>query len=172
MNKTFDQALEKIDEETLESRFPNIKSIEIPKLVKKTCPHHSFCNDTYEFNDQTKILKQISQPVSNYNGDLLPIPPSRQMDSRARQRNGLCKYQEITEEALDDWIAQSSNRPIISYLDPYKKFHAPDHLLNKIKQRYRKLISIKDVQLDEKKRLYFEEPKHGKKVPHYMVPTR
>lgn len=28
----------------------------------------------------------------------------------------------ITEEALDDWIFQSFNRPLMSFLDPKKKF--------------------------------------------------
>lgn len=32
---------------------------------------------------------------------------------------------EITEEALDDWLAQSLNRPILSFFDPYKKFSVP-----------------------------------------------
>ncbi len=37
--------------------------------------------------------------------------------------------EDITEEALDDWIAQSTNRPIVSFIDPYKKFHAPESLV-------------------------------------------
>lgn len=67
-------------------------------------------------------------------------------------------YEHITEEALDDWIAQSSNRPIISYMDPYKKFNAPASLIQNFKARYRKWLVTKERD-HEKKRLYFEEAK-------------
>jgi hypothetical protein len=43
---------------------------------------------------------------------------------------------EITEEALDDWLAQSLNRPILSFFDPYKKFSVPQSLVESFKQRY------------------------------------
>lgn len=31
----------------------------------RQCTSHSFCNDSYEFNDQTVILKRLSQPYQH-----------------------------------------------------------------------------------------------------------
>lgn len=72
----------------------------------------------------------------------------------------------ITEEALDDWIAQSQNRPIISFLDPYKKFKVPDRLLVDFRQRYKKWLKTKERDF-EKKLLYFEDRKNLSQVPHH-----
>eukprot|EP00825_Cyclidium_porcatum_P042439 TRINITY_DN580_c0_g1_i3.p1 TRINITY_DN580_c0_g1~~TRINITY_DN580_c0_g1_i3.p1 ORF type:complete len:520 (-),score=79.20 TRINITY_DN580_c0_g1_i3:1234-2793(-) len=80
--------------------------------------------------------------------------PENQVSSQ--QTVDYTKYEHITEEAIDDWIAQSSNRPIISYLDPYKKFNAPASLISNFKVRYRKWLVTKEKD-QEKKKLYFEE---------------
>ena len=42
----------------------------------------------------------------------------------------------LSEEALDDWIFQNSNRPLMGYLDPKKKFGIVNSYLEEIKQRY------------------------------------
>ena len=80
---------------------------------------------------------------------------------------------DITEEALDDWIAQSTNRPLVSFLDPYKKFKAPNKLIQLLKKRYNhKLVQAgKDEHL-EKKMLYFDERREQMRVPNYMKPIR
>jgi hypothetical protein len=40
----------------------------------------------------------------------------------AKERDMSLSLASLTEEALDDWIFQSFNRPLLSFLDPKKKF--------------------------------------------------
>jgi hypothetical protein len=49
----------------------------------------------------------------------------------------------MTEENLDDWIAQSINRSLASMVNPQKKFFLPAPYEEEIKARYRKRISSK-----------------------------
>jgi hypothetical protein len=49
----------------------------------------------------------------------------------------------MTEENLDDWIAQSINRSLASMVNPQKKFFLPTAYEEDIKARYRKRISSK-----------------------------
>lgn len=59
---------------------------------------------------------------------------------------------DITEEGLDDWIAQSSNRNITSYLDPHRQFKAPISLVTQLRKRYK--VKTK-LDYSEQKKLYF-----------------
>ena len=79
----------------------------------------------------------------------------------------------ITEEALDEWIAQSANRPIISFLDPYKKFNAPQTLIDQLKKRWYREYQSKEHN-DEKKSLLWDlkNQKFTARVPNYMRAIR
>ncbi|KAL4467256.1 hypothetical protein ABPG72_010063 [Tetrahymena utriculariae] len=97
-------------------------------------------NKPWAFNQQTNMAVQggytdLSQPIRTDDGINYEV-----------------NIEGITEEELDDWIAQSANRPISSYLDPYKKFSAPASLLSQLKRRYRQKFKIGDPNC---KRLYF-----------------
>lgn len=55
--------------------------IHLPKLRSSTldcdkpnCRDHAFCMRIHEFNDQSKVLEQLNQPISNFNGDQLQPP--------------------------------------------------------------------------------------------------
>ena len=95
----------------------------------------------------------MNQPTNPVYGDQLPIPNSDDVKLNPLKQLNLG---EITQEALDDWIAQSLNRPIISFLDPYKRFNAPPSLIETLKVRYRKLAKSKQRDF-QKKMLYFDD---------------
>ena len=59
----------------------------------------------------------------------LPMPAEREIS---------INYESMTEENLDDWVAQSMNRNIGSLLNPQKKFFVPPQYDEDLKQRYRK----------------------------------
>ncbi|KRX05850.1 Cyclic nucleotide-binding protein [Pseudocohnilembus persalinus] len=138
-----------------------------PGLTKHQCGKHmSLCGQCFEISDQTNILKDLNQPhIERYNKPLKTPHPEEK-----RQKN--IKLKNISEESLDDWIAQSLNRPIVSFLDPYKKFYVPDTLLKNFKRRYKKLYDENPDKDDQKKRLYFEQKKPSDNLPHYMRPIR
>ncbi|KAL4431885.1 hypothetical protein ABPG74_012697 [Tetrahymena malaccensis] len=196
----------KADENRFQERLPPINRSTIKYQFnsegQEICNHHAFCSHNYEFNDQSHILKPLSQPLSNFNG--VQLPPPKDVDNENTQSRGntaqsakrqsskggsrdTYKQNEIiqkrggsqlpnnrigiTEEALDDWIAQSQNRPIISFLDPYKKFNVPDKLLNDFRVRYRKWLKTKERDF-EKKLLYFEDRSKINNIPHHQLPTR
>jgi hypothetical protein len=48
-------------------------------------------------------------------------------------------YAGMTEEGLDDWIAQSINRNIVSMLNPQKKYNLPSGFEEELRVRYKGL---------------------------------
>ena len=84
-----------------------------------------------------------------------PLPESLNLRADLQKKDegdsSIC-IDDITEEGLDDWIAQSSNRNITSYLDPHRQFKAPISLVSQLRKRYK--VKTK-IDYSEQKKLYF-----------------
>ena len=74
-------------------------------------------------------------------------------------------YDSMTEENLDDWVAQSLNRNLGSMINPQKKFFLPAQYDEELKQRYRKNKEIRKAGDDD---TYFNSNRTQKKVKGYL----
>ena len=81
-------------------KLPKIKN-RTQNLIPEKCTHHSFCNNQHEFCDQGELLKDLSKPTSQYTGDSLPDYKNRMNEDNEAN----ISIHDITEEAIDDWIA-------------------------------------------------------------------
>ncbi|KAL4495636.1 hypothetical protein ABPG72_014105 [Tetrahymena utriculariae] len=96
--------------------------------------------------------KQIDPKVENYQAiahQFEQYPPC----SQEERKKGVARA-DITEEGLDDWIAQNMNRSIPEMLDPKKKFNIPYNYLDKLKERYPHLIPQVEVVCEDEEEMF------------------
>lgn len=137
------------------------------KVRGKSLPHdaanhqerYSKGNQLDELDKVPSFFFETRKTSTNNNRSLSqqkPLPESFNLRADLQKKdegdNSSICIDDITEEGLDDWIAQSSNRNITSYLDPHRQFKAPISLVSQLRKRYK--VKTK-IDYSEQKKLYF-----------------